>query len=109
MDGWSMPAPAPCASTRHVFAAAGRCISPDTRICSLTEIVTDCGMEDATPLVCTETQAWRGTAPRSRPGKLVPRYLLFVWYHARPKAPAPIIQGARWAVFVLITPSPAPA
>ena len=54
-----MPAPAPCASTKHVFAAVGRCINPDTRICWLTEIVTDCGMEDATPPVCTETQGRR--------------------------------------------------
>src|SRR5258705_13271242 len=63
MNGCSMPAPAPWASTRHVFAEAGRCISPDTRICSLTEIVTDCGMEDATPIVCTETQVRRGAGP----------------------------------------------
>src|SRR6267378_2199505 len=63
MNGCSMPAPAPWASTRHVFAEAGRCISPDTRICSLTEIVTDCGMEDATPIVCTETQVRRVPGP----------------------------------------------
>ena len=54
MNGWSMPAPAPCASTRHAFAGVGRCISPDTRICSLTEIVTGFAMEDATAPVCAE-------------------------------------------------------
>src|SRR5258708_21827599 len=87
MNGCSMPAPAPCASTRHVFAEAARCISPDTRICSLTEIVTDCGMEDATPIVCTETQVWRGGGPCARGDLPGDHFLGVAGGAATPKGP----------------------
>src|ERR1700730_2515628 len=57
MKGWSIPAPAPCASTRHALARVGRCNSPDTLIFSLTGMVTGFGMGDFTSLLCTESQS----------------------------------------------------
>jgi hypothetical protein len=43
MNGCVIPAPAPCASTRQARAPRGRCINPETRVASLTGMVTGSG------------------------------------------------------------------
>src|ERR1700689_2940358 len=44
MNGCAMPAPAPCASSRQARAPRGRCINPETRMVSLTAMLTGSGV-----------------------------------------------------------------
>src|SRR5579864_997183 len=57
MNGWSIPAPAPCATIRQALACGGCSSMPETRIATVTSISTALDTEVATLTVCSRSAA----------------------------------------------------